>query len=251
MMRARGVRAVVFDLGHTLWDIGPHDDALIAAYDEMHSVLRERLGRDDLPPAAEFQRAIRDVLIANAETYFGNGGQLEQPPTHRLVDEGCRALGLTLEDALLRGITPALFATETNALICHDGTLEAVQALANDGYALGCVTNTLAGAGAIHEMLRIHGFAPLMRSVVVSAEEGYRKPHPSLFEKAMRELGASPGESVFVGDSPLHDIAGAQACGMRAVLTRQYKARPTDGFPVADAAIDHLRELAPLLRTWD
>ena len=51
----------------------------------------------------------------------------------------------------------------------------------------------------------------LMRSVVVSAEEGWRKPHRSLFEKALRELASVPEEAVFVGDSPTHDIAGAQA----------------------------------------
>ncbi len=244
------IRAVVFDLGHTLWDIGPHEDALVAAYAEMRGTLAARLPGGDLPEASTIQRAIRDVLFANAETYFTDGPQLEQPPTLRWVDEGCQTLGLTLDDTLLREITPALFATEAGALICHEGTVEAVRELAAEGYAIGCVTNTLADGGTIRDMLERHGFAQLMSSVVVSADEGWRKPHRSLFEKAMRELRAAPAESVFVGDSPLHDIGGAQAVGMRTVLTRQYKTRPTEGYPAADATIDHLRELAPLLRSW-
>jgi putative hydrolase of the HAD superfamily len=88
----------------------------------------------------------------------------------------------------------------------------------------------------------------MMRSVVVSADEGWRKPHASLFEKALRELDATPSETVFVGDSPVHDIAGAKALGIFAVLTQQYKARPYEQFdPQPDAVITHLRELREVI----
>ena len=62
---------------------------------------------------------------------------------------------------------------------------------------------------------------------------------------AMRELGVAPAESIFVGDSPWHDIAGAHGAGMRAVLTRQYVARPYgDIDPQPDAVIDHMRRIS-------
>jgi len=245
------IRAIIFDLGHTLWDIGPDRGALQRAYDEMRATLCERLGRDDLPEAAAFRRAVRDALHAASETYFTSAARVDQPPTHTWVAEACGALGVELEDLLLREITPPLFATEIDNLVCHDGTLEAVRDLRDAGYALGCVTNTLADAGAIRAMLRLHGFDGLMRSVVVSSEEGWRKPHPSLFEKALRELSVAPHEAVFVGDSPLHDVGGASAVGMRTVLTRQYAARPTDGFDPPDATIDHLRELRAVIARLD
>ena len=238
------IRAVIFDLGHTIFDIGPHREALEAAYAGMRGTLVRRLGRDDVPDAEALQMAVRDVLRDAAESYFTNGTHVDQPPSWTWVDRGCRALGVELPHDLLLEVTPPLFATEVDALICADGTLEAVQALHDAGLALGCVTNTLADRATIGRMLQRHGFDALMRSVVVSAEEGWRKPHASLFQKAMRELGVTPAESIFVGDSPWHDIGGAQAAGMRAVLTRQYVARPyTDADPQPDAVIDHLREL--------
>lgn len=250
------VRAVIFDLGHTLWDIGSHPAALAAAYADMRGVLRQRLGRDDLPDAATFQAAVRDVLVAASETYFSNdgaalgaGSHLDQPPSTYWVDCGCRALGLELDRTLLDEITPALFATEIESLICAEGTVEALTTLEHDGYLLGCVTNTLAGTPAIRAMLRKYGIEGHMRSVVVSADEGFRKPHASLFEKAMRELCIAPSESVFVGDSPVHDIAGAKAAGMYAVLTRQYAARPYEHLtPKPDAVIGHVRELPRVIR---
>jgi FMN phosphatase YigB (HAD superfamily) len=64
----------------------------------------------------------------------------------------------------------------------------------------------------------------------------------------MHELDVAPYESVFVGDSPVHDIGGAKAAGMWAVLTRQYVARPYDaGSPQAAAVIEHLSELSEVI----
>ncbi|HEY8172991.1 MAG TPA: HAD family hydrolase [Dehalococcoidia bacterium] len=241
------IRAVIFDLGHTIWDIESHPEALEQAYVDMHATLVARIG-GELPTASEFQRAVYDVLVDASQTYFSDGPSLDQPPSHVWVDRGCRALGIELDDALLREITPALFATEHDALICADGTVDALVSLHGDGYALGCITNTLADTAAIRAMLRLHGVEALMNSVVVSADEGWRKPHASLFKKAMRELDVEPFETVFVGDSPPHDIAGAKACGMHAVLTQQYVARPYEGFePQPDAIITHVRELPAVI----
>lgn len=238
------IRAIIFDLGHTLWDIGSHPEALDAAYADMRATLAERLERTDLPDAAAFRAAVREVLFAASETYFTNSAEVEQPPSTLWVDRGCRALGIELDDALLREITPPLFATELDSLICADGTVEALASLSEQGYRLGCVTNTLADTAAIRAMLRKHALDQFMQSVVVSADEGWRKPHRSLFEKAARELETDPDQCVFVGDSPLHDVGGAKAAGMHAVLTRQYAVRPyLDVQPQPDAVIDHLREL--------
>jgi HAD superfamily hydrolase (TIGR01662 family) len=246
------IRAIVFDLGHTLWDIGSHPAALQRAYEDMRQVLAERLGREDLPGAAEFQTAVHDVLFAASETYFTNSAEVEQPPSTLWVDRGCRALGIELEPALLREITPPLFATEIDSLICADGTAAELSLLSQSGYRIGCVTNTLADTATIRAMLRRHELEGLMGSVVVSADEGWRKPHRSLFEKAARELGVDVEQCVFVGDSPLHDVRGAKAAGMAAVLTRQYVARPYDGAPPQpDAVINHLRELPGAIAAID
>ena len=246
------IRTIVFDLGHTLWDITPQPEALARAYADMRSILVERLHRIDLPDAATFQRAVRDVLHEAAKTYFMDGPELREPPPHQWIDQGCRRLGIELDAALLREITPPLFGTEIGGLVVTEGTFDAVAALAGAGYRLGCITNTLANGATIRAMLRQHGFEAIMQSVVVSADEGWRKPHRSLFEISMRELRATPGESLFVGDSPSHDIGGAKAAGMFAVLTRQYVDRPyPDDTPRPDAVINHVIEIAGAVRDLD
>jgi FMN phosphatase YigB (HAD superfamily) len=239
------IRAVLFDLGHTLWDIRPgSDEALQAAYEAVRTILAERLQRDDLPDAHALRSAVSTALSRDADTYFTSGPALTQPPTDHWVGAGFRSLGLDLDARLLHEVTPPLFATEVDRLLVGAGTLEAVRALHDAGFALGCVTNTLADSGTIRVMLAKHGFAPYMRGVVVSSEEGYRKPHPSLFDKALRALGVEPAEALFVGDSPFHDVGGAKAAGVRAVLTTQYVERPwVEGVPQPDGRIAHLCEL--------
>lgn len=246
------IRAVVFDLGHTLWDITPQPDALARAYAEMRATLVRQLNRGDLPEAAAFQRSVRDVLHDAAKTYAVDTSDLREPPPHEWIDAGCRRLGLDIDETLLREVTPPLFSTEIDGLIVSDGTVEAVTALANAGLRVGCITNTLADTAAIRAMLRKHDLEDVMTSVVVSTEEGWRKPHRSLFEKSLRDLDVRPDETVFVGDSPVHDVGGAKAVGMYALLSHQYAQRPyPDDVPPPDATIQHVREIFDVVRILD
>ncbi len=246
------IRAVVFDLGHTLWDIAPQPEALARAYVQMRTTLAQRLDRGDLPEASAFQRAVRDVLHDAAKTYFMDGPELREPPPHEWINAACRRLDLEIDESLLRQITPPLFSTEIDGLVVDAGTLEAVRGLAEEGYRLGCITNTLADTGAIRAMLRKHGLERVMESVVVSTEEGWRKPHRALFEKSLRELAVQPAEAAFVGDSPIHDVGGAKTAGMFAVLTHQYVQRPyPNNVPPPDATIKHVREISNMVKDAD
>jgi putative hydrolase of the HAD superfamily len=56
---------------------------------------------------------------------------------------------------------------------------------------------------------------------VSSAEHGYMKPHRSIFDAALAQAGVEARDAVMVGDSLKHDIDGARAAGLRAVLLRR------------------------------
>src|SRR5439155_1229968 len=66
------------------------------------------------------------------------------------------------------------------------------------------------------------------------------------FEHVLDAVGALPVDAVFVGDRLVDDIAGAQAVGMRAVLTRQYRSEEPDSI-APDAVIEHITELPGVL----
>jgi FMN phosphatase YigB (HAD superfamily) len=67
------------------------------------------------------------------------------------------------------------------------------------------------------------------------------KPHPSIFEAALRELDVVAEDALMVGDSLSHDVKGARRLGMRAVLLARSgpPAQRVEAVPV----ITSLREL--------
>jgi HAD superfamily hydrolase (TIGR01549 family) len=55
-------------------------------------------------------------------------------------------------------------------------------------------------------------------AVVGSRAHGFVKPHPTIFQAALRQLDVEPAHAVMVGDSLEEDVEGARALGMRAIL---------------------------------
>lgn len=86
---------------------------------------------------------------------------------------------------------------------------------------------------------------------VSAADAGYLKPHPKIFEYALDIMGTTPEETLFIGDNPIADIAGAQSAGMRAVLrVKMSTQRMISGLIVPDGAINTMEELPRLLDEW-
>jgi putative hydrolase of the HAD superfamily len=65
--------------------------------------------------------------------------------------------------------------------------------------------------------------------VLISIEFGRRKPHPLIFNEALRRLGARPEEALFIGDSLSEDIAGAQSVGMDTAWVNRSGNAPREG----------------------
>jgi putative hydrolase of the HAD superfamily len=84
-------------------------------------------------------------------------------------------------------------------------------------YKLGLISN-FTYAPVIYAGIRKLGINQFFNAVLVSEEAGWRKPNTKIFEEALRRLEATAKETVYVGDSPLEDIKGAKAVGMKTVF---------------------------------
>ena len=114
----------------------------------------------------------------------------------------------------------------------YDDVAPVLTELSRRGLVVGAISNSHRSLDAFCEHF-------LLRDVITvsvsSAEHGYMKPHRSIFETALAQARVGAAESVMVGDSFAHDIEGALAAGMRAVLLRRSGERPAvlpDGVPV-------------------
>jgi putative hydrolase of the HAD superfamily len=113
---------------------------------------------------------------------------------------------------------------------------------------LGIVSNYPCGA-CVRLGLAKTGILKLFEVVIVSADVGFCKPHPSPFQAALDQLGLPARECMFVGDNPVADMGGAKQLGMTTVLTTEFRKRKAArGWSVRpDHRIARLVELEGLL----
>jgi putative hydrolase of the HAD superfamily len=94
------------------------------------------------------------------------------------------------------------------------GTREALERI-RQAYAIAVISNA---DGRIDAVLRRCGIADLFQSITDSGIVGHEKPHPAIFEAALRAMKAEAAESLYVGDVYSVDYVGASHAGMEALL---------------------------------
>jgi putative hydrolase of the HAD superfamily len=82
---------------------------------------------------------------------------------------------------------------------------------------------------SLHDVLERTALRPLVDAVAISAELGVAKPDPAIFRAALERLGAPADGALHVGDSLEHDIAGARAAGIDAVLVTRNGTQAPEG----------------------
>jgi putative hydrolase of the HAD superfamily len=94
------------------------------------------------------------------------------------------------------------------------GTRDALERIRRN-YPIAVISNA---DGKIDAILRRCGIADCFASITDSGIVGHEKPHPAIFEAALRKMKADPAESLYVGDVYSVDYVGATKAGMHAVL---------------------------------
>jgi putative hydrolase of the HAD superfamily len=108
------------------------------------------------------------------------------------------------------------------------------------GLKVAIVSNWHGGLGRLLDDL---GITELVDFVVVSAEVGFRKPHPEIFQHALRRSGVEPGAALHVGDTWAEDVVGAQAVGITPIHIAEPAAhRPGEGHR-SIATLSEIRKL--------
>lgn len=88
----------------------------------------------------------------------------------------------------------------------------------HQGMELGVVSNF---DSRIHAVLNVLQLSEFFSTITISTEVGAAKPHPKVFEIALKKHACLPTEAVHIGDSFREDYEGAKAAGLRAVWLRR------------------------------
>ena len=114
-------------------------------------------------------------------------------------------------------------------------------------YKLGLITNFVDGPTARKTFEKFR-FGDIFDIIVISGEEGFRKPKPVIFEKALSGLNVLPEESVVIGDTLVADVIGPKEIGMKTILVDEGGSEK-DSYDIPDAVVHSIGEVRDVLFT--
>ncbi|ANF46603.1 L-2-haloalkanoic acid dehalogenase [Priestia megaterium] len=106
--------------------------------------------------------------------------------------------------------------------------------LKKKGLLLGMVTNGFTDFQWMN--IKALGIDHYFDTILVSEQEGIKKPHKDIFLRALKALEVSAKESVYIGDHPENDVLGARGAGMHAVWKKDafFDGNFTDSYVIED-----------------
>jgi len=187
------LEAVLFDWGGTLAEWNWSDEL----HDAGHAAGLAAIGR---PFDAARTQQFRDELLP----------LVEQGDYREIVRGWLAPVG---DDELDRFLAAEYHAWRPGHALSST-THALLEALRERGLKLGLVSNGFDPPDLARAELERLGVAQLLDVIVLSADDGLRKPDPAIFRRALDALGVAPEHALFVGDTLATDVAGAQAIGM-------------------------------------
>ena len=219
------IHAVLFDLDGTLLDRASSLELFLNQQYDRFAV-----------PLSDIDRGIYIRTIMELDRH----GHVPNPEVYALA-QGRLHLSSELSAALLNDFK-TIFPSQA---IPFSGMHEMLKSLSSMSLALGLVTNgSVQSQRPKIEALRIADYFGVL---LISEEQGVRKPDPEIYRRAMRKLDSTPANTVFIGDHPEADIAGAARLGLKTIWKRN------DCWPAprqADGVIDGLEEIPALITRW-
>ncbi len=100
-------------------------------------------------------------------------------------------------------------------LVLFDDVVPTLTDLKNRGLILGLISNV---DRDVTSLLNELGLPSLLQVTVTSQSVGFNKPHPEIFQAALKQAEIQAQESIYVGDQYQIDVVGANKVGMKGLL---------------------------------
>jgi putative hydrolase of the HAD superfamily len=241
------MKAVVFDLGHTLIDYYSSWEAPeLKAIESCYRLAMEN-GSDAEPD--KFQSDLKKMLV---DGRVRKEKELVEIPLYQVLDTIFQRHGCEVTDEMLVEGMDIFYGVLVEDRRLVKGTVEMMEMVRERGYSIGLVSDVAWGLPSDYPQRDMEFFdlTEYFDDMVFSTDVGLRKPHPKMFKIALSNLGADAGRSIFVGNSLQCDVKGALGVGMTAVLKKSDYYQPDDDI-VPDAKVDQWPDLAAILDAND
>ena len=193
------IKAVVFDLDHTLFD-------RYATINKLVPQLRKHFDLND---------GISDEFFIQELSYGDK----------HFVHKGWEGI---YNHLVSKGVFKTLpgFAEYTEIVLRHfkhlaekydfaEPTLEKIRSM---GYKVGLITN--GNSSLQYKKLQMLELTDKFDEIIVSGDTPYEKPDKRIFLMMAEKMGIEPGEMMYVGDHPLNDVEGSRNAGCISVWVK-------------------------------
>ncbi len=221
------IRAVLFDLGDTLWHFPEMPPAMTIRSETMRRV-GGALQSWGVAMEGDFRFLGRDIRLgvekADRAAYEGD---CVSPDFNEVVRQIVADKGLQISYAQAEQLWDAWnLGGLTLGRTMFDDAYRTLDWLRDHNIRIGCVTNRVFGGPRFVEELRELRLDEYFESVAVSCDMGYMKPHAKIFEHVFDEMKIDPAQTEMVGDSLRADVQASQSLGMTAIWRRIRKLDP-------------------------
>lgn len=238
------VKAIGFDLFNTLVTVKPH------ALDEALGRLTASLAAAGLNvDAAKFRADHRRAALRFIEQSRVDGRE-----THNrfwisaaLHDQD---YPVAPDDARIARAVEDYFSAFFDFTELIPGTEEMLNAFGRH-YPVGLLSN-FTHAPAARKLLAQLDIGRFFEVILISGEDGFRKPHSSIFLRLAAGLGVEAAQLAYVGDDPEPDIEGARAAGVQPIWTTYVRDRNIAFAPgVASEQAAGVNGEVPRISSWE
>lgn len=227
-LRPFNIKAVLFDLGNTLYD---KEQYLSGAFKQV-AVHLSRHHKLNFESTLALINRIWRVHTSHYEFLFRDLLEILSIYSARCLDEVLR-----------------VYHTYKCRLKPYPGVVQFLKGLKKD-YKIGLVTD--GHPRMQRNKVALLGWQRMFDVIVYTADydKSYMKPNPFVYQLAMEKIGAKQGETVYVGDNPYDDFEGARRAGIftARVLQGEFKSIRLDLKHEADVTIKNIKDLSRLLR---
>ena len=194
-----------FDLDHTIWDFEANSrTTLVELYEEMK--LKER-GVDD------FDLFHKNYLAHNERLWERYRKGFVKQEELRVKRMWLSLLDFKIADEpLAKKMGDRFLEMLPTRTILFPYTIEILDYLTDKSYELHLITNGFEHTQ--HSKLKHSGLSPYFKQVITSEGSNSLKPKKEIFDFAFQKTGATPDESIMIGDTMEVDILGAMNAGI-------------------------------------
>ncbi|MBQ6863373.1 MAG: HAD-IA family hydrolase [Clostridia bacterium] len=193
------IKAVVFDMDHTLFD-------------------RYATIRKVMPAFCEaFDVAVSEEEAAELLCKYDRKLNIFGWPT---VFKKLKDKGMFNTAPHFAQYAAFLYEHFTKISVDYPFTIPTLQTLRDSGVKVGMITNGDHDIQAAK--IENLGYGPYFDEIIISGDCDFEKPEPEIFIEMAKRLGIQPQEMAYVGDHPVNDVDGAREAGCVPIWVKTY-----------------------------